>query len=1039
MGESSIKTSFLRNVLFPLGLSFFAVPSLGAEGQTVKVDISHIGDATHLEFSGSVDWKYDFRRVPGGVSGQSNQVVLRIPGLSADTVKKLLAQNDGLIKNIKVADHGIDEKFEVAFAVNDQTDFFDYISDQPSRLIIDFFPKDEPKAPSQAAKVSEKLPPKKPALAKKIAISEVSKATVDDDDEDEDDDAKPAQKAKGRVPAGDVVLVAKSELPEAPSLAEQISSKKDFSHGIFDGGDPEFKRFSIRDYEISEKAILASQDNYYLPFPMLELGMPQLKALISAPPTYEIVPKDNRENKEARILLTLFSSKQRALFLKAAREFVESYPESPYDEVVRYMIGDAHYDIWRANNSIADFDLAMNTYLSLVGRYPESPMTPRTYLLMGYSYLDRGDSFGALKSLEHFARQFPNSKHIDRVKLSIAEAYLKLDRYDDTYNLLDQVEKEGKSPSGREEAAFRKGDIFFKKKDYSEAIRQYESAIARHPAAANRFPNIWYNRAEAEFNLKKYKECLESYRVFLQKFPDHQHGGFAMTRMGELLGILGANGKRAQGAFLESYFRYRATPGAGVARIRLLTGRMTEMKDKELASALREVEQITARYADRTKTKKELEQEKAEATRASLAEAEAEERKKAAAGKHGEGGEQSGKKSAKAEAADGSEEPDFALAPKDGEEAQHRRAVLPGIEEFSSLLISDGQSARHEYDLATKELINYHQKNPQSPNREKFKSRIVRNLASGLRSAVEHGDFIDALRRYSGNADGWFKNSDRVDLHFDLGRAYEAAGVFAEAEGAYQDCLKRIADIKAEHKEKEHEALENFPSSATVELRLAAVSAKGGSFAAAETHLKKITNPSELSGTEQVESAELSADVAEARGEGGLARTFLANLIKTWNGDPQLTSPLHLRLAKLEISAKNFKVADEHLATILRWKKENPDKVSAEVEAKALETRADLFVARGERTNAVRTYRELLTQYEKTRPLASVRYRLGQILYQDGDLKGAEQAWGELTADRDGLWQHLAAEEMRGSKWQSEYKKYLDRIPAAAPLREPQQ
>ena len=97
--------------------------------------------------------------------------------------------------------------------------------------------------------------------------------------------------------------------------------------------------------------------------------------------------------------------------------------------------------------------------------------------------------------------------------------------------------------------------------------------------------------------------------------------------------------------------------------------------------------------------------------------------------------------------------------------------------------------------------------------------------------------------------------------------------------------------------------------------------------------------------------------------------------------------------------------------------------------------RGDLMAQRGKPNDAIKSYRDLLEQFDGKRPLSSVRYRLGQLLYQTGDLKGAQSAWNELNPERDGLWARLATEQMQGAKWQKEYKKYLSRIPAAADLR----
>ena len=305
---------------------------------SVSVDTSHIGDASHFEFNGSSEWKYDIRKSPTG------GVVMHIQGLKADAISKLRGLSDSLIKNVSIKENGVDGAAEVSFAVSSNADFFDYLTEAPSKLIIDFFPKDatskdpEPKA---AAKASTQ--PAKASVAKK----DLKSSSRDDADDEEDDEAEPEKIAgaqKGAVrdisavitglppkksaagndkrhPAGaDFIVVDQSQKP--PTLAEEISARKDFSHGIFDGGDPEFQRFTVKDYEIKEEAVIASRANFYLPFPMLDLGNPQLKSLIDAPPSYEIVPNDTRENKDARIVLTLFSTGKRALFLTTAAEFL---------------------------------------------------------------------------------------------------------------------------------------------------------------------------------------------------------------------------------------------------------------------------------------------------------------------------------------------------------------------------------------------------------------------------------------------------------------------------------------------------------------------------------------------------------------------------------------------------------------------------------------------------------------------------------------------------------------------------------------------
>jgi tetratricopeptide (TPR) repeat protein len=691
------------------------------------------------------------------------------------------------------------------------------------------------------------------------------------------------------------------------------------------------------------------------------------------------------------------------------------------------MVADTYFELGKRDRSPAETDRAMRIYQLLTEKYPDSVATPRTILLMGYSYLAKGDSFAALRNFEKFMRTQPNSKHIDQVRISAAEAYLRLARYDDAYAMLSEVEKNAKSEKMRAEAAYRKGDVFFRKRDWERAITEYKQAVQKFPDGAKKFANAPYNIAEAEFNLSRYRESLDSYRSFLQKFPENEHGGYAMTRVAEILGILGIDSSRVQGAFLESFFRYRASPGAGVARIRLLTSRMSEMKDKELADALKEIDDITFRYANhpvdqlpKIRVKLGLEpnanaQNDARPSEAKAAESSAE-------------GKPEQRKPA-SEAKAGAEK-----VASEFEDVRDAPPELPGIEDFTKLWTSDGFTARHDFDRATKDLIAYYQKFPQSPNKQKIRDRIVRNMSLAIAASVDHGEFIDALHRWSRDSVLWLKNTDRIGVRYDVGRAYEQAGVYKEAASIYSDNIKELAALQSSGKERERRVFDQMPNKDEVNLRLAAVASKQNEFNTAASYLRNIEGSSNLSDPEKIERAEISADVAEARGQADLASKYMTDLINTWKGRAELTSSLHLRIAKLQTKKRNLKDADSHLAKIIEMQKET-SKVPEDVHAKALELRAELFVSRGQPQQAVQTITDLLELYETKRPLASMRYRLGQILFQDGDLKGAQNAWASLDGAKDGLWAHLAQEQMESEKWQREYKKYLTRIPAAQSLR----
>ncbi len=932
-------------------------------GSGIRVEFSRIGDASHFEFEGTGSDRYKLERNDKG------EVVLRIPNLDEASMRRLREVADGQVKVLSIEPKSVDGNVEIRFQAGKDVDFFDYVSDQPKRLVVDFFPAQDAlkdAKPLAAANESEEKAKAKPS--------------------------SPAKDPQKREPAGgDFVIVAKQGptgattlSAEPASLAEQIASRKDFERGIFDGGDPEFRRFTVKDYEIRESARLQSRAALRIPFPMLDLGFPKLGELQAAPPLYEILPKDTAENKEARLLLTLFKNQRQALFLSTAKDFLKKYPQSDYDEIVRYAMADTHYALWRqervyneenkiksdSNLHDADFEEAMGLYNNLVEKYPDSPMTTRTLLLVGYSYLDRGDSFGALKTFQRLVRLKPDSKYAGQVKISIARAFLSLNRWDDALKELTDVEQNAKSVKDRQEAGFRKGDVYFRRGDYQKAIAEYDRAIKAYPEATGRFPNAFYNLAESRFRLGQEKMAIDSFRQFLQKFPEHRHGGYAMTRLGELIETLvGADDSRVTGAFFESYFRFRSTPGADIARMRVLTARIPKMmKDRELKDALLEIDEIVKRDAD-----------------------------------------------------------------------------LPFIQEFRVISVADAFNERKEYERATKDLIQFYKENTQSKHLPLIKGRIVRNLSDNIRSYVDRGDFIQGLRLYSRDQSGWLKGIRRADLPFYAAKAYEAAGVLGDSAEQYRETLARLESQTPDTRD----VFEAPISKESVRLRLAAVAAQNRDYAAAEAELKQIKDLAKLSEVEQSERAGLAADVAEARGQTDLARKFLADVIKamaTKDANVAVVAPLHLRVAKLALKSKDFKSAESAIETAISGIDKGLEAQGGPVadlekqKAGALEVKAEVALARGKPKEAIQAFATLLelpvaNADASRKGFDSVRYRMGKLQFEAGDLKSAETTWKGLAQDEKNLWRRLASEQMSGAKWRDEYKKYIERIPAAAEIR----
>lgn len=897
----------------------------------VQAQISQQGDTVHLEFAGHDQWDYDLKKT--SEKGKSF-VQLTLPKLNEISEKQFKKFSSPLVKSIHVDTNGPDGKAILSFHLaNSAIEPFDYLTEKPSRLIVDFYKEQsagEPKEEKPASKKPEKKVAKKDSN-KKTALASKSKSGT-------------------RAPAAVDVLVINNN-GQKISLDEALSGKTN-SHGkIFDGGDPNFDRFSIKDYEIKEEAIIASRDKVYIDFPMVRAPSPYLELLQTRKPVYEIVPQDGDENKQARLLLTLFENKRYNVFLKTVDWFFQKYPESQYDEMIRFMWADALFAIWKDSNRTEDFDLAMLRYRQALEKYPQSPLLERTMMLMGFATLDRGDYLGTLRLFQSHLQKRPTSPNKDIARFAIADAFLKINRFDEASQIYSEIEKDAIQEKDKIQAAFLRGDVAYQKKDYRAAIQDYQAAIKNYPQASADYPNAVYNQAAAYFGLKDYRKSLELYGEFIKKFPNHSEAGFAMTRIGELQDILGADPTKVLGTYLETYFRYGDSPSAVVARLRMLSDRMDTMKPKEVEKAVKDIQEL----ADKSK--------------------------------------------------------------------------LPKMDQFATVMISEGFTRRKEYDKAIQLLTNFYQENPTSIHTEYITNRIIRNINEDLKGLVDKGQFIKALKLHDKYADNWLKASTRIDTKYNVGRAFEQAGAFKQADKLYQETLNKVFAIKGTSASKERSVMEYLPSEDEVHLRLAAVEAAQNQYAQAFDALKNIKNPESLSEKEQIERVQLASLLLDKKGETESAIRYLTELLKEWAGIPELVAEPYLDLAQLEIKQNKIEDAIQSLKKIDTLM-DDSKKVAAPTHARALELLGGLQMKQGKKEEAVQTFEKLLSLYEGTQPLASYRYKVGQVYFEKGEVKKASEVWNGLQDEKNDFWYKLAQEQLRGSEWKDEYKKYIKRIPA---------
>lgn len=900
------------------------------------------GDIVHAEFEGRAAWDYDLKRAKK--NGKS-LVEITLDPVDASTAKSLAGFKSEFVRAVKVDTKGPDGKTVLSFELaGDDVEFFDYLTDQPSRLVVDFYLKDGAKTagrksgPAAKAKTGSATAKAKPPAAK--AGAKTAKA-----------DGKAGTADGGRKPANDTLTIA----DQGPVAASPATGDSIVRAGMFDGGDPDYERFSVKDYEVKEAAILRSKENYYIPFPMLIARNEAFTKIRAVEPVYSILPKEGAENKMARLLLTLFQRKRWSVYLKTLGWFREKYPDSQYNDLLAYMTGDVYLARWDEGGDVDEYERAVQAYQSAVEKYPKAPTAERASFLTGALALERGDTLSAIRFFNnHIGNAGFGGKDVyskDLAKLGLGFAYMRLFKPEDAFKAFDDVEKNSSFKNLKIEAAYRKGGVFVAAKQYVRAIEEYERALKAYPEGRGEHPGATYNRAEALFQTGDYRQSLDTYRDFLKRFPSNEQAPYAMTRLGELLEILGADPTRVVGAYLETSFRFGENPKAIVARLRLLGARMKGMKRKDADNAVKEILSLT------------------------------------------------------------------------------KKIDLPNIEQFSTVLIADGYTSRGDFQKSIDLLTKYYQENPTSPDLSPLKKRIVSNIAEKFRTEVVSGDFIKALQTHQKYSDSWLKTAGRLDTEYYLGRAFEMGGAPKEAEALYQDVLNRVYAMKGTPAEKSLLVLDHMPSTEEVHLRLATVAESRGKLHEAYEQLRLIKQPEKMSEEDQIERVDLAVRLLENRGDYDSASRYLTELLRTWQGRPELVAGPYLRLAGIEMKQGKKDDAANSLRKIDTLMKDS-GKVSPDVHARALESLGDLYLSMGSNDKAAGVYADLLEKYEDKRPLASIRYRLGKIQFGQGEVQKAAETWASFKGEKTGFWKNLAQEQLKNSEWRDDYKKYIKRIPA---------
>jgi len=341
---------------------------------------------------------------------------------------------------------------------------------------------------------------------------------------------------------------------------------------------------------------------------------------------------------------------------------------------------------------------------------------------------------------------------------------------------------------------------------------------------------------------------------------------------------------------------------------------------------------------------------------------------------------------------------------------------LPHSDEFLAMKISDMYFDRGIYKKATDELTTYFKRVKIPIYEDKFLKRVGRGISFQVRDSYKQGDVHRAFSIFDNYDHLWLRKSQRNDFEYLKGYGFEQVRIYDEAIKHYELFIKAYNNTVAAD---EMLAFEQLPAIDEVYLRAANCNLQLNKNSAADGYLSKIKTE-KLSENSKNEYHMVTAKVAASREDIGAA-IVAAEQAKNYSVEnAQWLANQYARDKQFE---KGLALIDTYL------EKNKVDQVSR---FNLLKTKLAVLE---ETKNEAKYYDFLKRFYDefkgKNYDFDREKYKLGVFLAGKDKMKDAQAVWAGIN--EKSYWKKLATESSNEKKWDDQYKRYIDRIPAMAP------
>lgn len=213
------------------------------------------------------------------------------------------------------------------------------------------------------------------------------------------------------------------------------------------------------------------------------------------------------------------------------KELLSRYPDSGLAPLAGILMGDSYLN--KGETQPARLNDALRAYQEVRKDHPKDDIGAMSLLRIGDAYLKLGFSYEAMGSFRRIYSEFPGNRFIPVARMRIARVYLQSGKYQKALKELQIVTDTYPKSSEVVEAHFMKGYVLTQLKRFEDAGRIYQEGTARWPDYPKSNPEMLYAIGENYMSLGKYGMARDTFSILVNIYPREDLASKAMMRIAD--------------------------------------------------------------------------------------------------------------------------------------------------------------------------------------------------------------------------------------------------------------------------------------------------------------------------------------------------------------------------------------------------------------------------------------------------------------------------------------------------------------------------